>query len=223
MNVALVVIGDGRGPYLAQTMKSIKEHVLYPLRARIMVNDEADPAYIQEIDSLYFDFIRVHTGRVGMAGAVQAGFSEALSWNPDYVLWVEEDMELINKLPIADALEALQNNDHLAQIMFKREPVEHPLEQSLGDVLAATVQNSEWSEVRPTYTAYNSIFSLNPCLIPRRVLEIGWPSGPLGIGNETGFTKKLLAAGYHFGCWGHVGDPALVRHIGAHRTDTWSL
>ncbi len=211
MKLAVLVIGDGRPHFLAETVGSIAPNVLHPITARLMVNDEADPAYCAWLDEALPEWEIVHTGRRGMAGAVQAGFDLCLSHDPDYVLWLEEDMALVRPLPIAQAIGVLDAHHELAQMCFKREAID-PSEGD--DQLTAIVERAaNWGE-KASYTWHDYIFSMNPCLIPKRVLELGWPSGPLGIGNESGMTYKLTQSGYVFGQWGHRGDAPWARHIG---------
>lgn len=221
MNVVLVVIGDGRGEFLRQSVNAVAQHVDYPIDTRIMVDDSGDLHYGVHLDETYYEYDIVHGGRRGMAGAVQAGWDAALKHNPDYVLWIEEDHVLLRRLPIEYAVEVLGQHPNLAQMTFSREPCD-PTEGT--DQLAAIVAQSAFSGTTETHTYYDYLFSMIPCLIPKRVLELGWPSGPLGVGNETGFTNKCLAEGYVFASWGHVGDPPFVRHVGyAQRAMGWAL
>lgn len=154
----------------------------------------------------------------GMAVAINTAWDICLDTPWDYLLSVEEDMLLLAPLPIDEAVAALETNQHLSQMVFKREPWHHPIEQELGDVLAAILQLATWTHNHDTYWAHNHIFSLNPCLIPRRIVEMGWPTG-----NETGMTNQIHDATMIFGMWGQPGDPALVRHIGHNRAPGWQL
>jgi GT2 family glycosyltransferase len=218
VKLAVVVIGDGRGHYLQQAVQSITSNVLHPITARIMVDDSGDADYGAELDVLYPEYLIVHGGRRGMAGAVQAGFDAALSTDPDYVLWVEEDFILVRQLPIGQAIQVMESHHDLAQMMFKRQPLA-PDEIAGDDVIAGLTG----IRVHNVYTEHTHIFSMNPCLIPRRVVAMGWPAGPLGVGNEAGMTAKLLDAGYRFGVWGHLGDPRYCEHIGAERSAGYAL
>lgn len=215
MKLALVVIGDGRDVYLNETMRSIKEHVLHPISARCMVNDEADPAWCDHLNDTYPDWAITHTGRKGMAGAVQAGFDLALSFDPDYTLWVEEDMQLIAPLPIREAADRLVHDISLAQMLFKREAT--PFDGT-DDIITGMFDRCPTATQHLSYATQDYIFSMNPSLIPRWVMELGYDKG-----NEAGMTEKLRALGCKFGVWGRPGDPPLVRHIGAMRTAAWQL
>lgn len=220
MKLVCVVVGDGRGEYLARTVASLN-HVNHPIYARIMVNDEANPLYCASLDVEYPEWRIHHTGRVGMAGAVQAGFSAALEYEPDYVLWLEEDMLLIDDLPVGAAAAILNSpkNERIAQMVFKRLPWwGSPDEMELGDQWQAIKRLAHFYTPNAGFATHDFIFSLNPCLIPRRILELGWD-----VDNERGQTNKLLNLGYVFGHWGGLDSPALVEHIGHERSQEWSL
>ena len=217
MKLALVVVGDGRREYLQQSVPAATRHILHPINARIMVDDSGNPAYGDWLDQTYPEFIHVHGGRRGMAGAVQAGFTAALEHDPDYVCWVEEDMVLLRDLPVAGAAQVLDAIPELAQVTFKRKPW-WGREVDLDDQLAAICEAAPNHGERERYTWHDHIFSLNPCVIPARILKRGWPAG-----NEAEMTQQLLADGYLFATWGHVGDEPFVEHIGERRGDGWRL
>lgn len=216
MKLAVLVCGDGRREYLAQSLLAIRDNVLHPINARLMINDEADPAYCAYLDTTYPEWKIVHTGRVGMAGAVQAGFDLALAHDPDCVLWVEDDMVLTRQLPLREAAQVLDERQHFAQILFKREAV--PGDGADDQLQALMDRSSVPMQFSQRYVVQDYIFSLNPCLIPKRILELGYDTD-----NEAGMTKKLLDKGFVFGVWGHVGDEPYARHIGTTRSDQWRL
>ncbi len=220
MKLVLVVIGNGR-EFLHPTMKSLAPNILHPIRARLMIDDSPDPAWGTDLEFQYPDWHIVHTGGVGMAAAVQAGFDLALSHDPDYTLWLEDDTELLRPLPVGDAINALERNPYLAQMCFCREPAD-PSEYP--DQLTAIVNQATLVEEHDDYTVHDFLFSMFPNLIPRRVMELGWPSGPIGVGNEAGMTARCREAGYLFGAWGQPGGVAFCRHNGfAARGAGWAL
>ncbi len=219
MKLGVLVIGNGR-EYLHETVPAIAPNVTSPIWARMMIDDAGDRAWTLDLATRYPEWTIRATGQAGMAAAVQAGFDLAIEHDVDQVLWIEDDMLLLRPLPIAQASAVLDSHHELAEMCFKREP----FDVSEGsDQLAAICGLAANSGAKATYTWHDFIFSLNPCLIPRRVLELGYPAGPLGIGNEAGMTTKLLEAGYVFGSWGHVGDPPYARHLGLMRGASWRL
>jgi hypothetical protein len=68
------------------------------------------------------------------------------------------------------------------------------------------------------YCVHTRCFSLNPCLIPRAVLELGWPDG-----NEAEMTTLLVSKGYRFAVWGSRQDGPRVEHTGQNRAAGWRL
>lgn len=215
MKLAALVIGDGRHTYLNEATRALRDNVLHPISARLMINDEADPGYCDWLDTTYPDWAIVHTGRKGMAGAVQAGFDLALKFDPDYTLWVEEDMQLIGRLPIREAADRLDHDRTLAQMLFKRETT--PFDGT-DDIITGMFDRCPTATQHLSYATQDYIFSMNPSLIPRWVMELGYDKG-----NEAGMTEKLRALGCKFGVWGRPGDPPLVRHIGMLRSEGWAL
>jgi hypothetical protein len=221
VNVALLVIGNGRD-FIHHTIEAVDTHVSYPLSDRLMVNDCPRLEWREMLEGRYPDFTIAHVGGQGMAKAVQAGFDLVLAHDADYVLWIEEDMLVVRDLPVAAAVEALENNPRLAQMGFPRD---HPDPTEGDDQLGAILSQADnWGDDCPGYVWHDYLFSMFPCVIPRRVLELGWPAGPIGVGNEAGMTARTLDAGYVFGCWGHVRQEPFARHVGyADRAASYAL
>lgn len=197
-----IICANSRPQYLRQVIDSLIEY-------------HADIPYSVVNDS----------NHEGMAANVQHGFDEFLTTDADYCLWLEDDMVLLKQLPLDAAVTVLESNPRLAQMCFRREPWwGSPPEMQLGDQLAAITQQANMSASTPTHTEHDFLFSLNPCLIPRRIIELGWPAGELGIGNESGMTRKLLNLHYVFGSWGQPYDGQVwARHIGEQRGEGWRL
>lgn len=158
---------------------------------------------------------------LGMAGAVQAAWARALSEGCDYLFHVEEDFRFNDPPPLEAMQYVLERAPHLAHIVLKRQPAHTAEEQAAGGIIeahpgdytdcSAMRQSARWCEHR-------RIFSLNPCLIPRRVLEMGWPAG-----NEAEFTQMCLAADLRFAFYGHRFEAPLVTHVGDVRSAGWRL
>lgn len=162
--------------------------------------------------------------QLGLAGAVQAAWEWALSTGCDYLFHVEEDFRF-HTLPLAQMQWILETNPHLAQVVLKRQPWSAEEKAAGGQIEtnpgAYTQRRAFGRSI--FWVEHTTLFSLNPCLIPRRVLELGWPSGPIGVGNETGFTAKCHAAGLSFAYFGKIEDPPRCEHVGHHRGSGWRL
>ena len=155
--------------------------------------------------------------RLGMAGAVRAAWDWAIERDVDYLLHVEEDFRFL-ELPLDGMLDVFRQDETLAQVVLKRQPWS-PEEVQAGGIIEC--HPDEYTDHRAdqlSWVSHQRIFSLNPCLIPRRILEIGWPDG-----NEAEMTSTLVGKGYRFGFYGHRADPPRVQHIGAVRGAGWRL
>jgi hypothetical protein len=214
LNVALGVLGNGRTKYLDQCVDSIFEFCP-PFDAYLMVDDSGDPEVRRELTRDYTDFSQCHhdTNR-GMAAGVNTLWKMALETDCDYFVHVEEDFVFTKCPPIGQICDVLGRHPDVAQMLLQRQPLT-PAELEAGSVLGAMNP-----VIYDTWAQQTHIFSLNPMIAPRRVLELGWPSGPIGVGNEAGQTKRLLAMDFVFGVW---RDGPLVEHIGAERGSAWQL
>lgn len=156
---------------------------------------------------------------LGMAGAVQAGFAHAVAADWRYVLWVEEDFRFNGHPPLAEMVAILDRNPQLAQVVLKRQAWSME-ERSVGGIMELHPDDYTQRTLGPLcdFVEHSRIFSLNPCLIRRRVLELGWPET-----NEAGFTERCIDAGYTFAFYGNRAHPPLVTHVGDVRAHGWRL
>jgi hypothetical protein len=211
MTVALLVIGNGRLDYLHDTVEAALTH-LPEMDHYLMIDDSGEASVQRELERNYPDFTtRYHDRNYGMARAVQSGFEAVLATDADYVFWLEEDMVILEPPPVRTAIGILQAYPVLAQMLFQRQcltPDEHE-----GGSVAAGLHATRFCD-SAKWSWQNTLFSLNPCLIPRNVLELGWDED-----NEAGMTKKLLAHGFTFGVW----DGQYVEHVGVRRGKKWQL
>lgn len=225
MSIALVVIGNGRLDYLHAAIDSLDEHVGEHISHWLMVDDSGDATVRRELQRTYPDWtITHHAHNRGLAAAVNAGFDLVRETAATHILWWEEDFLCRKPLPIEDTITQLIYFPRIAQMMYRRQPLS-PEETASGCVLRTLVDNSTRHETLDAFTYQDAYFSLNPCLIPRHIIDTyTWPAGPIGVGNETGFTSMLRAEGWLFGVWGHPGDDnVFTEHIGAHRGAKWQL
>jgi hypothetical protein len=204
MTIVTCFVSDRRDLYLPKCMKSYNEHVA-------------------PLDHTLWHLVDDHEHQLGMAGAVQAAWDWALSTGADFLLHVEEDFLFHRPVPVEDLITILDNNPQLAQVVLKRQPWS-PEEHQAGGIPQLYPDRYDDRECHGIkWLETNWLFSLNPCLIPRRVLELGWPSGPIGVGNESGMTEKLVDKGYSFGLYGTREDDPMCIHVGAMRGEGWRL
>ncbi len=210
--IVLGILTDGRADCLAAGMDTV--YRLGTFDERFVVDDSNDSDYASWIRCNYPGFKVYRNGsRLGLAGAVQAVWGQALNVGADYLFHLEDDFEILADIDVAAMVSTLAGSPDVAQMLLKRQPLV-PAEVEAGDILAGMGA----LDVHAGWVTQQAIFSLNPCVIPRWVLELGWPSG-----NEAEMTQLLLSQGARFGVWGDPGSPPLVEHANAPRTAAWQL
>ncbi len=215
--IATVVVGDGRRPYLSQALASWESCVTNASDYLIMANDEANSDYCDQLDAELPDWHLIHTGRVGLAGALCSAWCAALDTDFDYLLHCEEDFVFQSPVNALELAAILERQPHLAQISLKRQPV-NGHEESMGGYIQCA-PNAYWQ--REGFIEHHVVFTFNPSLIPRRVVELCLDQP--GDGLERGFTDTLLDHGFSFGIFGQINDAPIVNHVGVQRSQSWRL
>jgi hypothetical protein len=149
----------------------------------------------------------------GMAGNAQRGFEWAASTDADFVLWCEEDMIFTRPVPLKEMRSILDAHDHLAQVVLKREPWSQEEIAAGGQMECAPHLYTQCSDKHHSWMEHQTLFSMNPCLIPRDVFaDMAWWPGAGGV--ERSITDAALGIGYSFAYYGRRHDPPYVRHVG---------
>lgn len=190
-------ISDRRDLYLSACQKSFWEHVPYGLIK-------------------YFNVVDDRHHELGMAGAAKKAWTWALGIGADYLFHIEEDFVFDDGLvPIALMRKVLDDNPHLAQVVLKRQPWSDA-EKAAGGQMETNI--GAYTQ-RDGYVEHDTLFSLNPCLIPRRTLELDWPTGHPG-GAERSITEECQAAGMRFAYFGNIEDKPRCSHVGHQRAES---
>lgn len=121
----------------------------------------------------------------------------------DFVFHLEEDF-VLHDAPVADMARILAANPDLANIILKRQPW-GSVEVAAGGYIECF---PEAYEVCEGFLRHRRFFSLNPCLIPKRVIDMGW------AGSEGDMTTRCVEQGMSFAVYGQRHDPPRVTHIG---------
>lgn len=210
MTVALVVVTDGRWQYLHEMFRSARRYLDYPFAHLRIVDDSGGAQPVVWPDG--FEVIR-HPERRGLAAAVQTAWS-GLPPEIDLVMHVEDDFVFVDSVDVDDMAMTLKEHGRLAQLVLKRQAWSLE-ERQAGGIMEC--HPDEYKQ-RDGWVEHTRIFSLNPCLIPREVIDMGWP-----VGNEREMTDRLVAGGWSFGFWGRRDDAPRVLHIGVERSSAWKL
>jgi hypothetical protein len=208
--IVLGVLTDGRADCLAAGMDTV--HRLGKFDKQFIVDDSGDDSYTSWLKASYKDFtVYSHQRRLGLAGAVESVWRHAIAAGADFLFHLEDDFEILEHIDVVSIAATLAGEPDVAQMLLKRQPL-NP--EEAGDILNAMGA----LDAHVGWVTQRRIFSLNPCLIPRWTLELGWPTG-----NEAEMTQVLLAQGARFGVWGDPGSPPLVHHTGTSRSAGWKL
>lgn len=219
MNVAVMVITDGRGDCLHKTMESFRKawpEGVVP-SSKLMVCDSPNVGFRRELAEAYPDFtLLTASKKLGFHGAIQRGWDSI--GEADYVFHLEDDFDLTDAtpLPIEEMAEVLSVGG-FAQVALKRQAWAEAEKQAGGIV-------EQWPEMYEdrvvaghVVAVHKNFFTTNPSLYGRDIVGLGWPQQPR---SEAIFTERLLGKGYEFAYWGEKLDPPRVQHIGQQRVGT---
>lgn len=195
-SIGVVVVSDRGDLYLPGCLANLEE--VLPGTEPILVDDQDH--------------------KLGMAGAVRRGMRFARWGEFEYVLWVEEDFRFNSRPPLEDMRTILDNHPFCAQVVLKRQPWSVEEHAAGGIIEMAPDEYTDNMTAGIPWVEHRRIFSLNPCLIPRRIFELGWPDG-----NEAEQTERLVASNYFFAFYGRRDDAPLVTHVGHERGKGWKL
>jgi hypothetical protein len=195
--IVAAFISDRADQYLPDCRATFEQRIVGDIHATTIIDD------------------RDH--RLGLAGAARAAWEWALDTGADYLIHIEEDFTFVAPVELDHMRILLDRHPHLAQIVLKRQPAPtSPEELAAGGIIEQDPDAyTQWHDGHRSWVEHRKIFSLNPCLIPRHVLELGWPDG-----NEAEFTQTCLGKGYRFAFYGHRADPPRVMHHGV-RSQGW--
>jgi hypothetical protein len=207
VNIALMVITDGRWDYLQQTLQSASECLNYPFSQRLLVDDSGESVGFAPDG---FDIIR-NLPRKGLAGAIQTGWDH-LNEDIDFVFHLEDDFVFPEPVDIPWMVEYLKADPSLAQIALHRQPWS-PEERQAGSIYNLS---PERFTQRPGWISQRHLFTFNPCLYP---VEITKYTADL----EAELTAALKSDGWQFGYLGNLDDEPRCLHIGVRRSKAYKL
>lgn len=184
--LALVVISDRRDLYLPRCLASL---------ARFLPDVASQTVVVADPDHEYT-----------ASGAVRVGWEQT---DADFVWHMEEDFVLTEPVDLNAMMRVLDGEEDLAHLVLLRQPWSQPEVDAGGIIQLYADHMIDRATAGYPWVQHDRFFSLNPCLVPRRVVELGFPEG-----SEPAMTERLLGKGFHFGYWGHRTDPPRCHHIG---------
>jgi len=223
--IALLVITDGRKDCLIETIASAMDNLDGPITERWMYDDSGDPEHRAWLRKSYPQFnVMWHIeGRQGFGGAIRAAWHTLrLSSKADYIFHLEDDFTFNRPVPLNDMIDALDENDYLAQIALLRQPWNDTERAAGGIVQSNPCAYIERSHAGPhghdyAFLEHRLFFTTNPSLYRRSLLDHEWP---LVEHSEGMYSIALLELGYRFAFLGDFDTDPWVHHIGTNRAGT---
>ena len=216
---AIAFITDGRD-YLPQAIASVQENLRADFTYPFIIDDSGDPAYQKSLDERYPHFTIIHHAeRRGLGGAVRSAWENILTTDAEYAIHWEDDFRLDAQVDIRNFIKILHCEQHLAQLLIKRAPWGWEVPRSwmecggLEHFTDRSCPSGNWVESK-------LLFSFNPSVISRRVLECAVQQCTENM-LEQHVTDILEANGYAFGCYGAIADDPLCTHIGDVRSQNY--
>lgn len=229
--VTLLFITDGRTELLKQTMKSFFEKVKFPYESCFCFND--NPNQSQELLDLCNTYglgLITVSEKKGLAGI----YNFAFSWlkentDSDYYFCCEDDFLFNEEINIESMIDILEYDKNICQVRLKRQPWSEE-EIKVGGFVEQNPDAYEDKKLmlgNPKYSlhlfcTHREIFSLNPNLAPRWIIEREWKVIEF---SEYKFSEELFAENPNYKCalLGHKFDPPKVKHIGYYRSENAKL
>lgn len=165
--------------YLPRCLEAL-DRIAYPFDQEIVVRD---PGHVYDQNEV----VRHAWGQV----------------ETDFVFHLEEDF-LLHELDVPKMVAVLQANPDLANLVLKRQPW-NAEECAAGGIIECFPDSYEDCD---GFVRHRRFFSLNPSVIPRHVIDMGW------AGSEGDMTDRCLAEGLSFAFYGARHDPPRCTHIG---------
>lgn len=206
LTIGLLVISCGRPGYLATTLDSAARNLPGINGPKLIVDDSGSTEMQKMLRTLDGYDTAFHTENRGLSAAIQTGWD--LLDDCDYIFHLEDDFTFPRAVDVKSIAKRLDAIPELAQLALVRQPWS-PEEHAAGGIIHL---DPDAYVPREGYEEHVKLFTLNPCVYPRWVTELGWPEG----GGEREFTDRLLGK-YPEATFGYVGtrwDPPRCIHIG---------
>ena len=215
-NVSAYFVTDGREELLVETLISFHDKVQYPFTEKIIINDCIDEKFKKSVDNLsnFYGLRAIHNEeKKGFAGAYHTAWENI--GDVDYVFGSEDDFLFNQEINIFELIYILEYNRNLTQICLKRQAWNEE-EKKAGGIIEQWPELYEEKNISDlSWCEHRNFFSTNPSLIPKWVIEKGWPRLPQ---SESEFSKELFRnPNYKSAYLGKKFDAPLIEHIGKNR------
>jgi len=218
VSTLVVFLTNGRRECLEKALASFDEKVTPAPDVSLVkvVDDSGDPTYRAWLREVFGSASLVSVGEhaLGYNAAMLKIWELARSY--DYVFMIEDDFVFNREVDLADLIDALDDDEDLAQIVLLRQAW-FGNEVKAGGLIPALIEMGKNFKIRHTnmgtYLSHRATWSTNPNLFRGGtwVEEHPWP---IGDGSEYRFGQELFATEPDTVCayWGNGEE--YVTHIG---------
>lgn len=226
MSVILLVVTDGRGDCIAQTVPSALAHLRGDITYKLIFDDSGDMAYRDWLVATFPEFDVIHPmARQGFGGAIRSAWSH-LSVRPErFVFHCEDDYRFNRPVDLGVMGRLLEDRPYLAQVALRRQAVGHEIPHG-GFMEMYPDWYVDCADVERSWIETTRNFTTNPCLYRRHLCSTLWPEGSDSEGRygfqlrEQGLPWGIPGGDVRFGFWGSKADAPWVHHIGVVRVGT---
>jgi len=225
MNVALLVITDGRDGLIHETIASAEEHLHGPRFAhKIIYDDSGNMRNRQALTKRYRDWtVCWHpSGRQGFGGAIRAAWSHVRATNANFVFHLEDDFTFNRDINMHEMINLLTAYPYIVQVALRRQPWNSE-EIAAGGVVELhpeDFKDMQDDELGLHWLEHTRFFTTNPCMYRADLIDLcEWPTGRESEGR---FTMAIRARfpDMRFAYWGSRESGEWVRHNGVARAGT---
>jgi len=207
----LALLTHGEAPELGRCLDSFARNMFPPpvdLRCYIDGDGSMPPP------GKYRPWIlRRAEGQQGFCRATQGLWEWASETDAEYVLWLENDFELLRPFNLELPAALLSSDESVAQVQLLRESVNIE-EQKAGGVIQKHRQRGDAFIDHDGWVQHSAFLTTNPSLLRTKFMaENPWPNYESEC--EGRFSRDLVERGYTFAIWD--GTAPIVRHVGKRR------
>lgn len=213
----LLVMTDGRGHYLRETLKSLDEQVTAPFSHRVIHDDSQNPEYRDYLNRCYPDYEMLSPStKCGFGGSIQSAWTHLRGIPGEFVFHLEDDFIFNEPVNLSHLAHILSHHEYLVQLALRRQAW-NDAEVAAGGLIELNPQAYEdRTDGLFDWLEHRLFFTTNPSVYRRELCYSDWPSGQH---SEGVFTHHLLEdPNLKFGFWGTRDSSPSVNHIGAVRT-----
>lgn len=214
MNIALLVVTDGRGDYLERTWESAQAMLKFPVDPIVCLVDDSTNLNYSKWAARLVDaaHVRFSVTKQGGGGAIRSAWNMLRYLDVDYVFHLEDDWTFPEPVDVGEMIDVVHQGPYM-NVVLRRQPwgAEGP-DGYIGDNPDSFIE-IDWDGRK--WLDHDHGFSLNPSIYRRYLCERTWQ------GHEHNFTAELVADGYRFAVLGGKDDPPRCTHIGQERSGNW--